>query len=83
MYKYINISYFIEKTNYYHMWQEEIKAMKQLEQLVDNMQKHIVEIDEKIRMLRPPESLTIMEVSFHTDEEELERQTDWILKKKQ
>ena len=64
--------------NYYQMWREEVEARTSLQKIVSDLQKQVKELQgNKSNLLEHPE---VMESNFHSDEEEIARETDWILK---
>lgn len=71
--------------NFYEKWQDEVKARKRLEDTVSKLQQHIQDLQKIVTSLDKNESSmqekSVMDLAFHTDDEELSRETDWILRK--
>ncbi|KMQ85370.1 sigma 54 modulation protein ribosomal protein s30ea [Lasius niger] len=74
-----------QELNYYNKWQREIKARKALEHTIEKLQQHIMDLEKKVtehrRQGEISTNIALKEIIYFTDEEELSRETDWILKK--
>lgn len=68
-------------------WQEEKLAREKLQQIVCQLQNHIKVLENKIKTIDKNNEATTSEhandVEYFTDDEQLERDTDWILKVKE
>lgn len=71
--------------NYYDEWKKEVTARKSLEKTVSELQQLILKLEKKIQTPNKNDvqetSNTQQKLHYSTDEEELTRETDWILKK--
>lgn len=68
---------------FYTQWQEEKKDREKLEQIVRDLQNQILLLENKIETMSKKDeaSTAVTESEYHTDEEQLTRETDWILQK--
>lgn len=81
----------LQERNYYGEWQKELKAREALEITIASLQQHIDELGKRILLLDKNKCLdfdvasssnTLKNVEeYYTDEDELDRETNWILKK--
>ncbi|CAL1671598.1 unnamed protein product [Lasius platythorax] len=78
-----------QELNYYSEWQREIKARKALEHTIEKLQQHIMDLEKKVTLLSTEDkentsllNIASKEIIYFTDEEELSRETDWILKER-
>lgn len=76
----------IHQPNFYVEWQHEMLARKQLEKHILDLQQHVMILEGKIKIIqgneKKEEDVAGKGDVYHTDEEELERETDWVLKSK-
>lgn len=67
------------RRNYFSEWRKEFDKRSQLEKTLNDLQRHIVDLEKKVADLSTAKKDNI---NYKTDEEELERETNWILAKK-
>lgn len=71
----------ISDKSYYNEWKKEIEKRNDLENTLNALQRHIVELEQRVTELSAAKLATINPI-YKTDEEDLERETNWMLKKR-